>query len=172
LKLSFFALSLALLSSLAHADLALEHQKECETEEVKSLMGKSGSCRIVVAPKKIEKQGYCAGILMESLPCVVSYISIKEGAAMNLTCGTDPDDPLINQNMPLEALGYNLALMIKNFNGDDVIRNDKNEYSLFSNDLVNMLVVESSRDGVAVKTGGISMILETGPVALTNVTCH
>jgi hypothetical protein len=172
LKLSLLALTIALVSSLAHADLAQEHQKECETAEVKSLMGTTGSCRIVVAPKRIEKQGYCVGTFMGSLPCVVSYISVKAGAAMNLTCGTNAKAPVIDQDMGMEALGYNLALMIKKFNSQDVIHNDRNDYSLFSNSMVNMLVIESSEAGVPVQTGAISINLQTGPVSLSNVKCN
>src|SRR5690606_6740044 len=111
-KLTLIALSLALVSSLAHADLAEDHAKNCQTSEAISLAGKTGSCRVVVAPKKIETQGFCVGTLLGALPCGVTYISIKEGALINLTCGTDASNPTIDEDMLSEAIGYNVATLI------------------------------------------------------------
>lgn len=168
LKQTLFALSLALASTLAHADLAEKFQANCATPENVTLQGATGSCRIVVAPKKIEKRGVCVGTFMGSLPCVVSYISVKEGAAMNLTCGTDPKAPVIDQDMAAEAVGFNVATLIKKADGQDVVQNDKNEYSEISSNMVSVSLTQTP----AGTTGAVTLQLQMGPVALQNVTCN
>jgi len=167
LKHTLLALSLVLASTLAHADLSEKFQANCSTPENLKLIGATGSCRIVVAPKKIEKQGVCVGTFMGSLPCVVSYISVKEGAAMNLTCGTDPKAPVIDQDMGAEAVGYNVATLIKKADGQDVVQNDKTEYSEISSNMVSVSLSES----VLGVSGAVVIQLQMGAVALTNVTC-
>lgn len=154
---SILAFVVALSSSLAFADIATELQNKNCGDKL------SASCRVIVAPKKIEKQGYCVGIFMSSLPCVVSYISVKEGAAMNLTCGSDPKKPVLNQDMAAEAMGYNVATL-KN----GVVINDNSDYSIFSNRMVEVMLTESEGK----TTGSVILTLQMGPVALTNVTCN
>lgn len=171
MKQSLLALSLILVSSVSFADIAENHQKNCETPEAKKLMGTTGSCRIVIAPKKIEKQGLCTGTFMGSLPCAVTFIAVKEGAAMNLTCGTDANAPVINQDMEAEASGYNVATLIRKADGQDVVQTDKNAYTMFTNRMVDVSIVDSVVNGVAVSTGSVSLSLQSGQVPLTNVVC-
>lgn len=168
MKQSLLALTLVFASTIAHADLAEKFQTNCSTPENVALAGATGSCRIVVAPKKIERQGYCLGTFMGSLPCVVSYISVKEGAAMNLTCGTDPKAPVIDQDMAAEAIGFNVATLIKKADGQDVVQNDKNEYVQISNSMVDVSITQTP----AGSTGAVTLSLQMGPVALQNVTCQ
>ena len=172
LKFKLIALSLALVSSLAHADLAEDHAKNCQTSEVKSLAGKTGSCRVVIAPKKIETQGFCVGKLMGALPCGVTFIAIKEGAFVNLTCGTNPDAPSINEDMMAEAIGYNVATLISKENSRDVVLNDSNEYALISNRLIDIRLTQSNVNGITNKTATIGISLQAGVVQLQNVTCN
>lgn len=171
MKQSLLALTLILASSVAFADVAEKHQKNCESVEAKSLMGATGSCRVIIAPKKIEKQGVCIGTFMGSLPCVVTFIAVTEGSAMNLTCGADPKAPVINQDMEAEAAGYNVATLIRKADGQDVVLNDKSEYSMFSNRMVDVSIVDSVANGIAVSTGSVLLSLQSGQVALSNVTC-
>lgn len=171
MKQSLLFLALALASSVAFADPAEKLQKNCETPEVKSLMGATGSCRVIVAVKKVKKEGVCAGTLMGSLPCVVTYFSVSAGAAMNITCGPDATFPVINQDMEAEAAGYNVAILIKKADGQDVVLNDKNEYSMITNRMVDVSIVDTVVAGVQVSRGLILLSLESGQVALTNVTC-
>lgn len=168
MKNTLIALSLVLASTLAHADLAEKFQANCSTPENLKLIGATGSCRIVVAPKKIEKQGICVGTFMGSLPCAVSYISVKEGAAMNLTCGTDPKAPVIDQDMNAEAVGFNVATLIKKADGQDVVQNDKTEYSEISSNMVSVSLI----DAAGITTGAVTIQLQMGAVQLTNVTCR
>ena len=164
MRKSIIALSVLTLSSFAHADLALELQaKNCANE--------SSHCRVIVAPKKIEKQGYCVGIFMKNLPCLVSYISVKEGAAMNITCGTDPQNPVLNQDMAAEAMGYNVATLTKNAAGEDVLRNDTNGYSMISNRMVEVNLIDSDSNGILSTKGEIYLSLQMGRIPLTDVTC-
>ncbi len=168
MKSTLLALSIALVSTIAHADLAEKFQVNCSTPEVLKMTGATGSCRIVIAPKKIEKQGQCVGMFMGSLPCVVSYISVKEGSAMNLTCGTDPKAPVIDQDMAAEAIGYDVATLIKKADGQDVVQNDKNKYAQVSNNMVEVNLTETA---AGLSTASVLITLQMGQVALTNVTC-
>lgn len=168
MKNTLIALSLVLASTVAHADLAEKFQANCSTPENLKLIGATGSCRIVVAPKKIEKQGVCVGTFMGSLPCVVSYISVKEGAAMNLTCGTDPKAPVIDQDMGAEAVGFSVATLIKKADGQDVVQNDKSEYSQISSNMLEVTLTDTALG----TTGAVTISLQMGQVALTNVTCR
>ena len=159
------ALVVALTSSFAFADLATDLQrKNCATE--------TGSCRVIVAPKKIEKQGYCVGLFMGQTPCVVSYISVKEGAAMNLTCGADPKNPILDQDMPAEVLGYNVATLISKVDGQDIVKNDPSDYIMISNRMVEVMITSLDNNGVITSSGQIQLSLQSGPVALTNVSCN
>lgn len=167
MKQTLFALSLVLASTLAHADLGEKFQANCTTPENIALTGATGNCRVIVAPKKIEKQGVCVGTFMGSLPCVVSYISVKEGAAMNLTCGTDPKAPVIDQDMNAEAVGFNVATLIRKADGQDVVQNDKNEYAQISSNMVDVSLTTTALG----TTGAVTLQLQMGPVALQNVTC-
>lgn len=166
MRRSILALVVALSSTLSFADIATELQKKnCG-------LALSNLCRVIVAPKKIEKQGYCVGMFMTSLPCVVSFISVKEGAAMNLTCGTDPKKPVLNQDMAAEAIGYNVATLRRDGEGNDEVINDRNDYSMFSNRMVEVMLTDSIENGVKTTSGTVELTLQMGPVALTNVTCH
>lgn len=172
MKHSLLALTLALVSSVSLADPVLKHQKNCETPEVKAMMGTTGSCRIVLATKKIEKQGACVGTFMGSLPCIVTFIAVKQGAALNLTCGTDMNAPVINQDMEAEASGYNVATLIRQADGQDVVQNDKNDYSMFSNRMMDVTIMDTILGGVPLSTGTVVLSLQSGQVPLTNVTCR
>lgn len=153
-----------LVSSVALADLAERHQKNCETDEVKSLVGQNGSCRIVIAQKKLEKRGLCFGIFMGSLPCYVSYLSVKEGAAMNLTCGTDIDNPTINQDMAAEAAAYDVATLISTNDGKTVVKNDASDYSIVASNMLSIFPAATNPE--------IVINLQSGPVSLTDVVCQ
>lgn len=164
MRRSILAITFLAVSSLAHADLAEDLQK-------KNCANLGDACRVIVAPKKIERQGYCVGIFMNKLPCVVSYISVKEGAAMNLTCGTDPENPVLNQDMAAEAIGYNVATLITQPDGKNNLNNDPNSYSMISNRMVEVMIVDNDENGVVTTTGEVSLSLQAGKVPLTNVTC-
>lgn len=165
MRRSILALSVLVATSFAHADLAEDLQrKNCSNE--------SEACRVIVVPKKVERQGYCVGVFMRSLPCVVSYISVKEGAALNLTCGTDPQNPVINQDMAAEAMGYNVATLISKADGNHIVKNDSNDYSIISNQMVEVKIVDTDVNGVVTTSGEIALTLQAGKVPLTNVTCR
>lgn len=165
MKATLLALSLLTLSSLAHADLAETHQAKCASADIVSMTGASGSCRVVITPKKVEKQGMCIGMFMGSLPCAVTYIANEEGAAMNLTCGTDPQKPVIDQDMAAEAVGYTVTTLIRKADGQDVIKTDGQEYLLVSNRMVDVSLTSAT-------TADIGITLQSGRVALTNVNCQ
>lgn len=152
-----------LMSSIALADLGEFHQKNCETDEVKGLMGGKGSCRIVIAPKKLVNQGSCMGMFMNSLPCYVTYIAAAEGAAMNLTCGTNLNDPQINQDLAATATSYNVATLINSNDGKTIVKNDPKEYGFLSGGFLTVVLGE---------TPEIIIELQTGPATLTNVVCN
>lgn len=156
MKASLFALSLVVFSSLAHADLAELHQKKCEGV---------ADCRVVITPKKMLKQGMCVGIFMGSLPCAVSYLSAEEGAMMNLTCGTDPAKPVIDQDMAAEALGYTVTALSKKADGQTVVNTDAFEYGIISNRMVDVSILSAT-------TAEVGITLQSGRTTLTNVSCQ
>lgn len=172
LKHSVLAVTLLALSTLAQADLGELHARNCEAPEVKTLMGKTGSCRVVVAPKKIETLGSCSGTFMGQLACVVTFAVSPEGAAMNLTCAKDPNNPVINQDMEAEGSGYNVATLVRRANGQDLVINDRSNYALINNKMVEVVVSESIVNNVPIKTGAVTLNLQSGPVNLQDVTCR
>lgn len=146
------------------ADLATElQQKNC---------GENKECRVIVAPKKIEKQGACLGTFMGSLPCLVSYYSSRDLAAMNLTCGEDFQKPVVDQNMQAEALGYNVAVLIKRDDGQDVVKNDPTNYSMFSGTMLDLMLTETDNNGLKATSASVTIHLQNQDVQLTNVVCR
>lgn len=149
------------------------HAEVCESSVVEKLKGENGSCRIVISPKKLVKQGSCTGNLGGDLPCTLIFASDKDGATMNINCGKNPQIPDINQEMDAEALGYTVATLIKKSDGQDLIINDKNNYSFFANRMIRIFLVESPAVFGKTKTSAdITISLDQGKVGLTNVVCQ
>lgn len=165
MKASLLALSLLTFSFAAAADVVVAHQAKCASPEVAAMIGATGSCRIVITPRKVDKQGMCIGMFMGSLPCAVTYIATPEGAAMNLTCGTDPQKPVINQDMAAEATGYNVTTLIRKADGQDVVRTEAQDYLLIANRMVDVSLTSPT-------TAEIGITLQSGRVTLTNVNCQ
>lgn len=164
MKYSLVAFSLLVFGLTAKADLGETHQGNCETPEVKSLMGETGTCRIVITRKPVKKMGVCSGMFAGKLPCHVTYFSTIAGSGMNLTCGEDLGNPAINQDMPAEAVGYNVASIVTTKEGKTIVQNDSTEYSYFAS---SMLMLRPLR-----RNAQILIQLEQGPVALTGVRCQ
>lgn len=171
LRLSLLAFSLLTFSSVALADIATDLQEVCQSPEVKRLTGSTGSCRIVVAPKKAEKRGLCQGTFMNSLPCAVRFLSTKDGALLNITCGTDPKNPAIDQDMMAEGSAFNVAAMIRKADGQDHVMNDKSEYTMITSQMVEVILIDTVNAGIKTTKGEINLSLQGGKVPLTNVVC-
>lgn len=165
MKASFLALSVLMISTVVHADLAELHSKKCDSPEVKALTGTSGSCRVVITPKKITNQGMCVGIFMGSLPCSTTYLATEEGAMMNLTCGEDPTKPIIDQDMEAEAMGYTVTTLIKKADGQNIVKTDTMDYVIISNRMVDINLLSPT-------TAEIGITIESGRTTLTDVTCQ
>lgn len=159
MKFTLIVLSL-LFSTLAQADLAQAHQRNCETPEVKNLVSQGGSCRIVIAPKKFSKPVSCMGKFLEMYVCRVTFAS----GLMNMTCGADLNTPAINQDMEAEGLSYNVATILKSAGGREVILHDELEYGLISNSALSVLLVG--------KEASITLRFEQSQVSLTEVVCQ
>lgn len=171
MRRSLFTAALVLFTSIAHADLAeILHAQNCETAEVKSLTQGKGSCRIVVTSKKVEKQGYCIGTLAGVFTCSVSFVSIADQAMMNLKCTKGLSETVIDQDMYADAIGYSVATLINTNTNQDIVRNDNNEYSMFSNSLVELNLVENRATGTM--TGSVSLDLQGRIIPLDNLICR
>lgn len=102
---------------------------------------------------------------MGSLPCAVSYLSVEEGAMMNLTCGTDPSKPVIDQDMAAEALGYTVTALSKTADGQTVVKTDAFEYGIISNRMVDVSIMSAT-------SAEVGITLQSGRTTLTNVSCQ
>lgn len=152
----------ALLSTFAHADLAEVHQKNCQKSDVKELMGETGSCRIVVAPTKYTGSGSCTGTFMD-IPCHVSYIAEESISALSVTCGLDPKNPVMSQDMKATGTRYNVATMIKTSEGKDIIQNDENSYKVISSTALRFSIIGD--------TTTIALLFPAGDAYLNDVSC-
>lgn len=173
LKISLFILSLLSLSSLAQAqseNILKPFLKECETSEVKNIVGETGSCRIIVVPKGkfAPKKGVCIGTFMGVLPCVVNYYAAYGSGAVGLTCGTDPMDLSIDEAFQAETANFNVATIINGATGQDLILDNKFNYTSLSSRKLNVLLAESSQDVQA----KVEINLGSSIVELSEVTCQ
>lgn len=160
---SVILLSSILLSTLAFADISEEHQKNCETAEVKEMMGESGSCRIVVAPKQFTGTGVCYGKIFEVYNCQLAYSSQPNFTGLHLACGNNPKDLVIDQFMEGSSMAYNVATLIKDSEGNTSIQNDKEEYKIISNSAVKIILGQNPQ---------VSIRFSNGEVSLSEVRCQ
>ncbi len=129
--------------------------------------GEKGSCRVVVAPKNVDKEGLCEGIFSGKLKCQVQYLKTSEGAALNLLCG-DSKSPVINQDFKADITVFNNLAIVRDAKGKESIINDPNEYTLISSRMVELSLREDQNQK---RSGSISILLEKGKIPLTDVVC-
>lgn len=168
----FFVITLLILSANTHADLAQHFEAKCKTEENNLLMGPIGHCQIVLAPFPGHRKGLCTGLYMGTLPCTITFVSNKSGSMLNLSCGANPMNLIINQDLSAEAIAFTVATMIKKSDGQDLIKLDKKEYFNISSSILDVTLSEANINNLKLVTGSISISLNDKPVALTNVNCQ
>ena len=156
------------ISGLSYSDTATDLEKNCESASALKAKGDSGSCRVVVALKKVDKRGTCEGIFSNKLKCEVRYLSTEEGAGVNLFCG-ERQEPVINQDFSAEILSFNNLSIIKDSRDKETIINDPIEYTLISSRVIELSLQEDVNQKV---TGTVTILLEKGKVPLTNVICY
>ena len=156
------------ISGLSYSDTATDLQKNCESASALKAKGDSGSCRVVVAVKKVDKRGTCEGIFSNKLKCEVQYLSIEEGSGLNLFCG-ERQAPVINQDFAADILSFNNLSIIKDSQDKETIINDPTEYTLVTSKVIELSLQEDANQKV---TGTVTIILEKGKVPLTNVICY
>jgi hypothetical protein len=162
---TLIALSL-LLSFSAFADFADDHAKFCESTEAKSLMGKNGTCQLVLGPvQKNEMSASCEGKLAD-ISCRVMMLKTFNTVSMTLICG-DVDSPLLAQVLPAEIVSYNISAVIKNAEGKITTLNDPNEYHLLSNPALDVHLTRGTKT-----EGRMIMTLQDKMIELKNVTCN
>lgn len=174
MKHVLLALVLLSFSFVVMADLAVDLQRICQSPEVRSEIGTTGSCSVVIAPKKIKQSGTCQGTFMTNLPCTIKYSVDEAGGFLNLICGTDLLNPVIEQEMEAKGLGLESAAIVRTEDGRTVVVNDKSSYSLVSNEMVEMTFVETAKalfKGNSRSTT-ISINLQSGKSFLKNVYCR
>jgi hypothetical protein len=167
LLVSFLTLSLL---SLNNPEMRIGEMSQdfCQTEEVLKKIGTLGACRMVIAPKKIDRQGECTGIFAGSLPCIISFASDKSGSGLNIKCGTDMNNPSVDQNMEAEVSSFNVAAVFTLENGKTSILKDKSLYTTISNQMIEITISEFEN-----KSEGIIFIYsQSEKQAFTNVSCR
>lgn len=171
MKHSILALSLLILSLNAVADLGRDIHKKCESPEIKTLTGASGSCRTVVASKSVTKSGACSGTFLGSLVCTISYFSMLNNADINLSCYSGTEN-VVNESMSAEAVGFSSAMIIRKANGQNVVINNPEEITHISNSMVSLLLTEEVVNGQKKETPKITITLDSGTFPVTNVICR
>jgi hypothetical protein len=135
-------------------------------------MGAKGSCRIIIAVKKVESQGSCVGVFRNAVNCSITYVTTAKDSISKLVCGKDLENPDMERVTKADIQIFEVATMIKKSDGQDVIQNDKNNYKLVSTPELNLMITESKVDGIKQASGSADLIMADGVrIALTNVTC-
>jgi hypothetical protein len=157
------------LLSLNNPDVKIGDMSQdiCQTEQVIKRVGTKGTCRMVIAPRKMDRQGECSGVFAGSLPCKIIYGSDKSGSSLNIKCGTDPENPSVDQNMEAEVSSFNVAAILKLENGKTEVLNDPSLYTMVNNKLIEITISEvdkKSESTIAINT-------QSGKQFLTEVSC-
>lgn len=155
--LTFLFLAFSALNSFAQNSLLDSHRSICEGLD-------TDACKLVIIPQKTqEKMGVCQGLLMDSIPCVVSYAIEAGGSAVNLTCGMDLNNPEINQDIPSTAIDYKVAAIYA--------QSFEVEKTRFTNVANPLLSLNISKLGESL-THAIELNLEGGVFSLENIRCQ
>lgn len=160
---------LSLLSFEALAiDLAETHQALCSSDEVKSQMGKTDTCRIVIATSKAEEiEGTCTGKFRGVMPCTAAFAAGSGGAGVHLICGFDQANPALDQGMEAELAAYKVAAVVSGLNGSQLVINDRGEHGILDSGMMSIMLSKYE----SVTTARISLNLQSGAEELTDVVC-
>ena len=162
---TFVALAL-IFSVSAFADFSDDHLKICSTPEVQKLIGKSGSCRIVIAPNDIsEVSGHCEGKLSD-ITCRVMVLKTSDSATMNLLCGEE-SSPLLTQVLDADVLSYNVAAIVKTSKGEYLTINDPKDYFLLSSSALDVQLARGEA-----MAGKMILTLQNRSITLKDVSCN
>lgn len=165
-KFSALLLVIFSLSVFAQDELGSEVGKYCETAEIKKLIGKTGSCRVIVAPKNFNRKLTCSGVL-GTLNCQTIFDPLKM-EKLNLFCHSD-GKPQINYDFESKGVSHNIAVLVKKADGTDAVEIASSEITIISSDTVNITMEEIRGKKAAV----IQITYQPGyTVALQNVVCQ
>lgn len=162
---------LSLVSFAASAiDLAETHQALCSSEEVQSQMGKTDTCRIVIATSKAKEiEGVCTGKFRGVMPCTAAFAANDTGAAgIHLICGFDSANPALDQGVDAELSAYKVAAVVSGPNGSQVVVADKGDHGIIDSGMMSIML---SKYG-STTTARISLNLKDGSEELTDVVCQ
>lgn len=152
-------------STFAQDELGRAVGKKCEAPEIKKMIGATGSCRVVVAPKNFNKRLACTGTLGQ-LNCLTTFEPSK-AEKLNLYCVSD-GKPQINYDFEAKGLSHNIAVLVKKADGDDAVEVSSTELIIISSDTVNITAEETNGKRAAV----VEITYQPGyTVALQNVSC-
>jgi hypothetical protein len=160
-------LALSLLLSLsAYADFTDEHATLCSTPDVHKLMGKNGSCQIVIGKVDTNQvSGRCEGKLSD-ITCRVSILKTSDSTSMTLVCG-DTTSPLLSQVLQADILSYNVSALVKNGKGETVTINDPKTYHVLSNPALEVQLAQGEN-----VQGKMILTLTDKSIQLSNVVCQ
>lgn len=166
----YILFSLFAISSLAMAeDLSVKHQANCRSSEARQLMGRDGSCRVVVAPKNLKDQGYCTGIFDNRLGCMISYLGDgSKNGLINLKCQTSNQTTVVDEDAYIDAVDYKVATLVTSRGKISVIE-DPTTYRSLSNKTIEVHFAKESKEE---NPGSVILHFEDESVALTDVVCQ
>jgi hypothetical protein len=143
-------------------------QNICQNDDVLKLVGNKGSCRMVLAPKKIEILGECQGVYAGSLPCKINYVSDKTESILHMKCGADPENPSVDQSMEAQVSSFNLAAIVQPESGKTIVVSDPNLYTTITNQMIEIIITETEGK----KESAILIHTQGGKQAFSDVSCH
>lgn len=162
------ALAIFSLQALA-LDLGEKHAVFCSSAEVSSQKDQTDSCRITLGLLNATSlQGTCTGKFMDVIPCATLYVASAQGAAMQIICGADPQNPLLDQVVEAKPLSYNIAAVVSKADGSEVVVNDPALHTIFES---SMMTLTLSKTQSAI-SGSVTLNMQSGEVQLTEVTCN
>ncbi len=155
-------------SALALADVALELGKLCDRADVSRLRGSGGTCRVVIAPRKVEKKVTCTGTFLVAMTCEVELNTGAEVATIGITCGSNLRRPTLAQEQLASVTAFQAVAVVTDANGKTSIVEDGGEYVVATSELAEMTLVERNSQLSAV----VQLVLPNGRVSLTSLSCN
>ncbi len=163
----FFLFTLAI-STASGADLGVEVGKLCDRADVRRARGRDGTCRVVVAPRKVVRKVTCNGTFLRSMNCEVDLDAGPESALVGVTCGANLRRPTIAQESLAAVTAFRNAAVVTDAGGAVSVVEDSADHLVAMSELAQLTLV----DGGGQLSGTVELTLPNGRVPLTGVVCR
>ncbi len=155
-------------STFALADVTGEWSKLCDRPEVVRLRRSRGTCRVVIAPRKVEKKITCTGSFLAAMTCEVELNAGAEVSTLGITCGTNLRRPTLAQEQLAAVTAFNAVAVVTDSAGKTTVVEDTGEYLVATSELAEVTLVE--RNGQL--SAAVKLVLPNGRVPLTGLVCR